>query len=143
MNLLHHRRAKSNKWTVGPGDEPLENPERQQLCARNRGTLRLFVYKMNESANRKVEKGARLTTAFADDRKELPREVFEPRALTHRVCFERRFPATQPLSQQYYDDHQDDMRRPCAIFEFRYRSKRKSEMRPPNLSVFSDWECLC
>ncbi|KAK7936087.1 hypothetical protein PG985_001582 [Apiospora marii] len=107
-----------------PGDVPLENLERQQHCAPNRGTLRLFVYKMNGSANRNIDKTARIPPSFADQPKELPREIFGPRGLKHRVYFERLL-ATRVLNQQYYDDYQDDMRRPCAIFEFRYRSKQE------------------
>ncbi|KAK8113510.1 hypothetical protein PG984_014036 [Apiospora sp. TS-2023a] len=110
---------------VEPGEEPLENLERQKLCAHDRGTLRLFVYKMNDSPSRRVVKGSRLPLSFADDQKQLPREVCKPRALTHQVCFERQFPPNQLLNQeQHYDDYKDDMRRPCAIFEFRYRSKQ-------------------
>ncbi|KAK8058040.1 hypothetical protein PG994_008488 [Apiospora phragmitis] len=39
-----------------------------------------------------------------------------PRALTHRVEFEKRFLAREALARQYFDDFQYDVCRPCAIF---------------------------
>ncbi|KAK8034027.1 hypothetical protein PG993_009022 [Apiospora rasikravindrae] len=112
----------TNISTAEPGNIPPEDLEQQRLQTKNHGTLRLFVYKMNKSATKTVSKAAKLN--LSETQEPLPREVFEPRALTHRVFLEKRFRESRRVQvRQYFDEFQDDMRRPCAIFEFRYRSK--------------------
>lgn len=98
------------------------------LRVKNYGTLRLFVYEMNDGPALMATKGRGTTPSIPEP---VIREAFEPRALTHKVRYKHVVSESQISVPKYTDNYEDELRRPCAIYEFRYRSKSKS--RPPFL----------
>ncbi|KAK7936089.1 hypothetical protein PG985_001584 [Apiospora marii] len=91
--------------------------------AKRYGSIAVIVYRMSSSKFVKRKNYSKAPPANLPQ--EVPEKVFKGAAVTHCTTFEHQSRTGRPRWVDYYEENifQDPLKRPCAVFEFRYRSK--------------------